>query len=98
MAMKLLAARDLGTEYRLIIHLDDSKVTDGEPDPAWVMVQRWMRAPGLKDDGTPLMTAAQWRQAIQREGKALAEAELARRQAATSTGTVIAGFAEGSVL
>jgi hypothetical protein len=43
MGMKLLRARDVGDRYRFRVHLDTTKLIDGEPDPAYVRDYEWTR-------------------------------------------------------
>ena len=69
--MKLIVARDTGTEYHFVVHLDSAKTVKDEsakqiPDPAWLVEYTWP-----KDQ--PLAVS-------KREMKLLAELELAKRK------------------
>lgn len=75
MTMKLLTARDLGTEYRLVVHLDDTKLIEGNPDPVYVREFRW---------GKDMPLAR-----VKAETKLLAQLELAKMT--PSGGSVLAG-------
>ncbi len=97
MAMKALVAREIGTDFVVRVHLDDTKMvrdpglpppgTDAQgnplpdtrpfvPDPAWVETWRWGTQPPAG------RTRTQYLADIRREMKALAQIELAKRQAA----------------
>ena len=86
--MKLIKARELATEYRFVIHLDETKVNrDGEPDPTYVFECVWGKEP---PEG---QTKAQYLAMIKREMKLLAQGELSSRLA---TGTILT--MEGTIL
>lgn len=72
--MKVLLARDTGTEFRFRVHLDDTKVdANGEPDPEWVEEFAWGKEP------PPGRTPTQYLADIQREMKMLCEQRLAAK-------------------
>ena len=41
MTSKLLCARTIGTDFLVVVHLDDSRLVDERPDPDWVYHARW---------------------------------------------------------
>jgi hypothetical protein len=87
--MRLLRFRKLTDgRIRLLILLDTSK---GETDEAWLYAVTWAPKPDN-------MTVTAYRDQIKAESKLLAQGELARRQAATDEGTVVAGGGEGQTL
>lgn len=78
MAMKAILARDTGNDYLVRVHLDDTKLVDGQPDPDWIAEWRFGKAPPAG------VSAANYRTALRNEVRALAQAELAKRQAAAT--------------
>lgn len=94
MAMKLLKARELSGArgFRFVVHLDDSRLIDGSPDPAWCMTFTWGA------DRPAGMTKAAYLASVRDEIRALALVELAKRQAADEQdGTAIPSL-EGATL
>lgn len=76
--------------FYLAVHLDETKLLDGQPDPAWVREFEW--AP--KPDGT---TQADYVAMQKRETKLLCQLALTEMNASASAGTAVTG-SEGSTL
>ncbi len=73
MAMQMLRARQRPDGYHFRIHLDTTKLIDGNPDPEWVAEYVWGLTPPQG------VTVAAYRATVVAEAKALAALELAKR-------------------
>jgi hypothetical protein len=73
--------------YRLLVWLDETKLVDGEPDPAYVRRFDWAPKPAN-------VSAADYVTMQKRETKLLCEAELAERAAQDNQGTAVGGEGE----
>lgn len=90
MAMTLLKARKRSdNSFRVVVHLDDSKLVEGEPDTAWCRRFDWPPKP----DG---VTQATYVTQLKEETKLLCELELAKMNATEDEGTALPG--EGNPL
>jgi hypothetical protein len=93
MAMKLLTARERDNSFVLRVHLDDTKLVNGQPDPDWVKQFVYGNVPPAN------VTRNNYIQHIRRDVKGLCELEIARRNslaAGDQAGIDLGG--EGAVL
>ena len=93
MTMRVLRARELADgSTALVVHLDDTQIVNGQPDPAWVL-RLTFEPPHVG------WAQADYRQFVRREARQRCQEELVRRERALNQGgNAIPGLTEGQPL